>query len=286
MVRSPVRAGQPPPWPGVARGCIGQLPDRASPGWRRPALPVLCQRQHLIEHRLPTPARGPGVVGPRQALRGPQQFREARGSAPRIAALEQVDGGFRVLGPVCQPATFSLQGDGQVLYVAGHAPALADLAGPHQQAGSAHAQRRLLVRAVVQPLLALCIEQQPGQDAGCRAAVEQHLQHAAGMPLHQAAGQLLPDPLRDQGIHFSGRHHLLQQRQGLGRNTELGPARRKTRNAQQPHGVFLEGRRDMAQYSCLQVLPATEGVDELPGGIHGHGVDGQVAPRQVVFQRD
>jgi hypothetical protein len=62
-------------------------------------------------------------------------------------------------------------------------------------------------------------------------------------------------------------------------------ARREARQPQQAHGVFDEGVGDMAQHAAAQVALAAAGVDQRAVFVARHGIDGQVAARQVLFQR-
>ena len=42
----------------------------------------------------------------------------------------------------------------------------------------------------------------------------------------------------------------------------------------------------MAEEAALEILPAAEGVDQRAVSRLGHGVDGQIAPRQILLERD
>ncbi|MNN87538.1 hypothetical protein D3C81_2051060 [compost metagenome] len=87
---------------------------------------------------------------------------------------------------------------------------------------------------------------QLGQQAGEGAAVAQHLEHARGPGLHQAARQLLPDALWHQGVHFALCHHLAHQRCGFRRNGEIMKTCGKACQAQDAHRVFAIGKGHMA----------------------------------------
>ena len=117
------------------------------------------------------------------------------------------------------------------------------------------------------------------------------MQHARGARLHQAARQLLPHALGHQMGGFACLHHAAQQGLRFRSNGKGVKARGKARQAQDAHGVFTEGIGHVPQHARAQVAQAAKGVDEcgliacpVRGG--GNGVDGQVAPRQVFFQRD
>ena len=67
--------------------------------------------------------------------------------------------------------------------------------------------------------------------------------------------------------------------------------RGKARQPQDAHGVFAKRIGHVPQHARAQVAQAAKGVDErgliaCPIGGSGNGVDGQIAPRQVFFQRD
>ncbi|MNZ96059.1 hypothetical protein D3C78_1152370 [compost metagenome] len=173
------------------------------------------------------------------------------------------------------------------------------------QAGIAHAQRRRKARGLLQHhhhvhagidfgvvLGALGHAPQPcefGQQCLERAAVAQHFEHALGRGLHQAARDFLPDAFGDQIAGFAGIDHLLHQGHGFGRDLEVVKTRRKTRHAQHAHRVFAKGVGHMAQQPGLQIALAAIGVVQAaavrPAFARRHGIDRQVAPRQVFFQR-
>lgn len=88
-------------------------------------------------------------------------------------------------------------------------------------------------------------------------------------------------------IDFAIAHHLLHQRHGFrcDGETKRCEARGETRHAQQAHGIFQEGGRYMPQQAFLQISRAVERIDQLAILGFGHRVDGEVAPRQILFQR-
>ena len=59
----------------------------------------------------------------------------------------------------------------------------------------------------------------------------------------------------------------------------------KARHAQDAHRVLDKSRADMAQNACLDIAHAAIGIDEAPICIPGDGIDGEVAPRQILLQR-
>ena len=127
------------------------------------------------------------------------------------------------------------------------------------------------------------------------AAFAQHLEHARGFAGHQAAGQLLPDALGHQVADFTVLHHPAHQRHGFIGHAEVGKPCRKARQPQDAHRVFGKGPGHMPQDLGLQVALSSIRVHDpaLPGGGGGmgqrlgyrHGIDGEVAAGQVVFER-
>ena len=95
-------------------------------------------------------------------------------------------------------------------------------------------------------------------------------------------------------LHFARLHHVLHELPRRSRHVELRKARRKTCDAQYAHRVFTKCVGAMAQHASGYILRATKGVDDIGrakasirahgGGGYRHGVDAQVAPRQVFFQ--
>ena len=173
------------------------------------------------------------------------------------------------------------------------------------QAGKAHGQRCLQLRRHVQHqhgvdagvhfgVVVGALGHAPqaiqlGQQARQGAARAQHLEHARGLRLHQATRNFLPHALGHEVIDLALAHHLAHELQrGLG-HMKVRKTGRKTGHAQDAYGVFAEGVGDVAQHPGAQVGHAAIGVDHraaaTPIGGSGDGVDGEVAPRQVFFQR-
>ena len=117
-------------------------------------------------------------------------------------------------------------------------------------------------------------------------ALAQHLEHARRLLRHQAAREFLPDALGHQCINLAVRHHALHQRHGVGGDAEVGKSRRKTRHAKNAHRVFGKGFGDMAQHAGGDVALAAIGVGQHAVIALRDGIDGQVAPGQVFFERD
>ena len=169
------------------------------------------------------------------------------------------------------------------------------------QAGPAHRQRRGQVRCGVQHqqqvragvdlgvvLGALWHAPEPvdlGHQPRQRAAAAQHLEHPARPRRHEAPRQLLPHPLGHQRVDLAVGHHAAQQRHRFGCHGEVGKTRRQPRQPQQAHRVFDKGLGHVAQHARAQVGLAAVGVDERTVLSTCDGVDGEVAARQVVFQR-
>ena len=94
--------------------------------------------------------------------------------------------------------------------------------------------------------------------------------------------------MRDLAALDHGNHHL----PCLLRDREAEPliARQKACHAQYAQRVFAEGTRDMTQHTRLEIRQATIGVYHLALTRRaverfGHGIDGQVATNEVLFQR-
>jgi hypothetical protein len=96
-----------------------------------------------------------------------------------------------------------------------------------------------------------------------------------------------PDPLGRQFSQHARCDHLAHQRQGFGRN---GKAQRcqpagEPGHAQDAQRVFHEGWRDMPQQARRQIASAAEGIDQRAIAGARDGVDGEVAPAQILLQR-
>jgi hypothetical protein len=64
----------------------------------------------------------------------------------------------------------------------------------------------------------------------------------------------------------------------------MGPSRRKARQAEEPKGILPKGRADMREPVVLEVVHPTQGVVQLPLRVDCHGIDGEVASQEVIFQ--
>ncbi len=124
-----------------------------------------------------------------------------------------------------------------------------------------------------------------GQHDRRGTAFGKHAEHARGTALHQPARQFLPDAFGDQCVGFALRDHSTHQLQGCRRDRKI-ETRGKPRHPQYAYRVFAERRPDVAQHTRLEVGDTVERVDDLAGVISGYRVDGEIAPRQVLFKRD
>ena len=119
-----------------------------------------------------------------------------------------------------------------------------------------------------------------------RPAGAQHLEQAARTRLHEAAREFLPHPFGHQCVDLPLLHHAPTQRQGFVGHGEVRPTRGKAGQAQDANRVFGEGLADVPQGLGLQVGLAATRVDQGPVLVLCDGVDGEVAPAQVLFQGD
>ena len=164
--------------------------------------------------------------------------------------------------------------------------------------GKAHCQRSAAMRGSIQRVTQVDLAQgrhprgvapvgiHLGQQPRQRTAVVQHVKHARGVGLHQSARELLPHPFGHQRIGLAGIHHLAHQRRRFGCDAEVVKAGCKARQSQDAHGVFGEGGRHVAQQPSSDIALPSVRIDELAVSVHGHGVDGEVAPLQVLLERD
>ena len=126
-----------------------------------------------------------------------------------------------------------------------------------------------------------------GQQTRQGAAVAQHLEEARGPLLAERARHLLPDAIRHQGVDLAGGDHGARQLQGLigDAETESDEARGQPRQTQDTHRILGEGRRDVAQDARFQIGQTAMRVDHPAAGVHRHGIDGEITPQQILFQR-
>ncbi len=68
--------------------------------------------------------------------------------------------------------------------------------------------------------------------------------------------------------------------------TQAAIAGGETGDAQHAQWIFGEGRRDVTQQARLKIRAPAIGVDDLAIVVFGHGIDGQVAADQILFQGD
>ncbi len=67
---------------------------------------------------------------------------------------------------------------------------------------------------------------------------------------------------------------------------QRGEARGEARHAQDAYRIFAERRRHMAQHAGLEIRAAAVGIHQRAIRRLRDGIDGQVPPQQVLFQRD
>ena len=105
--------------------------------------------------------------------------------------------------------------------------------------------------------------------------------------LLQGAAYLLPDPFRHQVVYFTFSNHGLHQAHGFRAHPEaLGQkAGGEAGRAQYSQRVFGEGIGDVAQHALADIPGTVKGIKQFTGFVHGHGIDGQIPPQQVLLQR-
>ena len=120
------------------------------------------------------------------------------------------------------------------------------------------------------------------------AAIAQHLEKHTGAGLAQRLFGFLPYALGHQGVYLSLFDHLAHQGQGFRSHlkSQRGETRGEAREPQDPHRIFDEGGRNMAQHAGLQVALPAERVDERPIAGLRDGIDGQIAPREILLETD
>ena len=130
----------------------------------------------------------------------------------------------------------------------------------------------------------LQLRQQPGQGA----AVAQHLHEYLGIALTQGALHFHPYALRRQVGQFVLVDNLGHQGEGFRGDAkpQVGIAGGEAGGAQYPQRVLHESVRHVPQHFGSQVPLAAVGIDDVTVGGAGHGVDGEVAPQQVLLQGD
>ena len=110
-----------------------------------------------------------------------------------------------------------------------------------------------------------------------------------GARFHQAAREFLPDALGHQRVDLAARRPWRASAPSVsGATAKVAKRAAKRASAQDAHRVFGEGgaRRGAARCRC-EVALAAERVDQRAVFASArHGVDGEVAPRQVLLERD
>ena len=101
------------------------------------------------------------------------------------------------------------------------------------------------------------------------------------MPAAESALELLPDPLRNQGIHFTAINHIRTQVQGfLGHiETQIVEPGRKSRQPEHPDRIFSKSSRNMPDFPVLQVtLPGVGGAEIQRGRLVRSWTEDGAAP--------
>ncbi len=105
------------------------------------------------------------------------------------------------------------------------------------------------------------------EDHAQRTATAERLEIDIRPRLTERAFGLLPDPLRDERVDLTGSGDLCHQLAGLigDSKAEIGVARGKARDPEDPHGILHEAFRHMTQQTRLEVTAATVRIDDLAG---------------------
>ena len=121
-----------------------------------------------------------------------------------------------------------------------------------------------------------------------RSALAQRAEVFLRARLAQRPAGFGPHPFRDQVRQFAARGHVAHQRHrgGVDAKAACCEPGHEPRHAQHPQRILDEGIRNMAQHAVAQILRAAVGVDQAAFGVLGHRVDAEVAPRQIVLERD
>ncbi len=125
------------------------------------------------------------------------------------------------------------------------------------------------------------------EDALERAAFAQHFEVGAGGGLAQRLVCFLPDSLGNQRVHFAAGDHVAHEceRARIDTKAERRVARSESRHAQYADRVFDECRRHVPQGARVDVALAAVGIDENALGGLRHGIDGEIAAREILLER-
>ncbi|CFN99637.1 Uncharacterised protein [Bordetella pertussis] len=154
------------------------------------------------------------------------------------------------------------------------------------QQGIAAGQRQARGRGAIDLGAHRRVVVQLGHHARQRAGPGQHIQHARRRLRHQPARHFFPDPLGHQRIGLAGLDHAAAQLHGFRRDAEVAKARGKTAQTQDAHRVLGEGLAHVAQHAGPYIGHAIERVDQFALRRAGDRIDRQVAPLQVLLQRN
>jgi hypothetical protein len=97
-----------------------------------------------------------------------------------------------------------------------------------------------------------------------------------------------PYALGDERVALAARDHSPHELRRLRRDreAEFCEACGEARYAQDADGVLDEGVRDVAQKTRLEVVAAAEGIDDVVARVARDGVDREVAPAEILLERD
>jgi len=121
-----------------------------------------------------------------------------------------------------------------------------------------------------------------------RPAVSQYLEIHPGIFTAQSLFGFTPRTIRNQCIDFTGFHHAAHQCHRLARDfeTQAGKPGGELCHPKNSNRVFAEGVRHVTKGLVLDVLQSAVGIDQLAIVIFGDRIDGQIATRKIIFQRN
>lgn len=119
-------------------------------------------------------------------------------------------------------------------------------------------------------------------------AIAQRLEKCFRVAGRQCLERFLPDTFRHQRVDLACACHLRHQFDGLWRDTELQMPETggKAGRAQNPHRIFDESVGHVTQQPCLDVGGTVVRIDQSALLIFGNRVDGEVTPREILFECD
>ena len=87
-------------------------------------------------------------------------------------------------------------------------------------------------------------------------------------------------------VDLTAGDHAAHQFEGIRRDRRSGEAGGKASEPKDAHRICGEGRTDMTEDFGRNIALTVEGVDQRAVGRPGHGVYGQVATCEILFERD